>query len=225
MRSPEGDEGGPQENEGGEKRARILRAALEVCGRTGVTAARMEEIAALAEVSKGTLYRFFASKEDLLLATILSSYQQGLERVDADLGSARDPREQFQRLCEGLTDVLVLVGEHARVQYQAWGVVAGTPAFEVRLLDFLRSFHSERNKRTEEIVRAGQAAGVFRTDVSPGVVSDTVSAMVSGFIYRATFDPRGATREALRACLDTIVRGFLELPGGKPAEAGERGGE
>jgi AcrR family transcriptional regulator len=195
-----------------EKRDRILRAALEVCAQRGVAAARMEEIAARAGVSKGTLYRFFESKEDLLLATILASYEQGLKHVDADLQAARDPRDLLARLCNGLTDVLVQVGAHARVHYQAWGITASTPASEAKLLGFLRAFHAERDQMIENLVRAGQDAGVFRRDVQPRVVADAVTALLSGFIYRATFDPRAASREALRACFDSLVRGFLEQP-------------
>ncbi|HXK26507.1 MAG TPA: TetR/AcrR family transcriptional regulator [Myxococcota bacterium] len=193
-----------------EKRDRILGAALEVCAQRGVAAARMEEIAARAGVSKGTLYRFFESKEDLLLATILASYEKGLRHVDADLQAARDPRDMLVRLCNALADVLVQVGAHARVHYQAWGITASTPSSEAKLLGFLRAFHAERDQRIEGLFRAGQDAGVFRRDVLPRVVADSVTALLSGFIYRATFDPRAASREALRACFDELVRGFLE---------------
>jgi AcrR family transcriptional regulator len=213
---PEGGELDPADSRSEEKRNRILRSALEVCAQRGVAAARMEEIAARAGVSKGTLYRFFESKEDLLLATILASYEQGLKHVGADLQAARDPRDRLARLCNGLTDVLVQVGAHARVHYQAWGITASTPASEAKLLGFLRAFHAERDKMIEDLVCAGQDAGVFRRDVQPRVVADGVTALLSGFIYRATFDPRAASREALRACFDSLVRGFLEQPAGAP---------
>jgi AcrR family transcriptional regulator len=199
------------------KRDRILRAALEVCAQRGVAAARMEEIAARAEVSKGTLYRYFESKEDLLLATILSSYVFGQRHVDAEKEAARDPRDAFERLCNGLCDVLVQVGAYSRVHYQAWGIVAGTPAWETKLLEFLKTFHSDRNQEIEALVRAGQAAGVFRADVRPSVVANAVTALLSGFIYRATFDPRAASRDALRACFDAHVRALIELPQDAPA--------
>jgi len=211
---PEGGErlDDPSDPRTNEKRERILRAALEVCAQRGVAAARMEEIAARAGVSKGTLYRFFESKEDLLLATILASYERGRMYVDADLQAARDPRDLLARLCNGLTDVLVQVGAHARVHYQAWGITASTPASEAKLLAFMRAFHAERDQMIEDLIRAGQDAGLFRRDVQPRVVADAVTALLSGFIYRATFDPRAASREALRACFDSLVRGFLEQP-------------
>jgi AcrR family transcriptional regulator len=187
-----------------EKRDCILRAALEVSAQSGVAAARMEEIAARAEVSKGTLYRYF-SKEDLLLATILASYVEGQRHVDAEREDARDPRDALALLCNGLADVLVQISAHSRIHYQAWGIVAGTPASEAKLLDFLRNVHRARDKEIEELVRAGQAAGVFRADVSPTVVADAVTALLSGFIYRRT-STRAPRREALRVC---FVRSWL----------------
>jgi AcrR family transcriptional regulator len=200
----------PPESASDEKRARILRAALEVCGQTGVTAARMEEIAARAEVSKGTLYRYFESKEDLLLATLLESYEQALKRVDFAFDQASDPGSLLGRLCDGFVDVLSQVGAHARVYYQVWGIVADAPAFEARLLSFLRAFHAERHAEIEALVRAGQVSGSFRSDVAPLVVADSIGALLSGFIYRASFDPVAASPAALRACLAAIRSGLLE---------------
>lgn len=46
-----------------EKRARIIDAAIEVFGTDGFDAASMADVAAKAEVAKGTLYLYFASKE------------------------------------------------------------------------------------------------------------------------------------------------------------------
>ena len=88
-----------------DKRARILEAAYRVCERRGVDSARMEEVAALARVSKGTLYRFFESKEHLLLATIIGSYEQLLDLVDAPAGSEAEPRERLDAM---VRDALLL---------------------------------------------------------------------------------------------------------------------
>jgi AcrR family transcriptional regulator len=207
------------------KRARILEAALEVCERRGVSAARMEEVAALAQVSKGTLYRFFESKEDLFLATLIASYEEGLKSFERD--AAGDPREQLRALLDGLGKVLASVAPRARVLYQAWGVVAGAPEFETRLHDFLRRFHRDREEEFRELIVRGQRAGVFRTDVDAGAVAQGIGALLSGFIYRGAFDPGGASREALRGCFDGLILETLEVrtsafarPSGEPVDDG-----
>ena len=49
-------------------RQRILAATAEVLGRNGKTKLSLSEVAAQAGVSRPTLYRWFASKEELLSA-------------------------------------------------------------------------------------------------------------------------------------------------------------
>jgi AcrR family transcriptional regulator len=207
------------------KRARILEAAMAVCERRGVHAARMEEVAALARVSKGTLYRFFASKEDLFLATLIDSYEQGLRAVVEDPKAG--PRERLVAAIDGLGKVLTTVAPRAAVLYQAWGVVAGEPAYESRLHDFLRDFHRDRQAEFVHTIVEGQRAGVFRSDVSAEVVAGGIGALLSGFIYRAAFDPIAASGEALRDCFDVMILDPLRAgpgPAARPTgEVGEDG--
>ena len=69
-------------------RLRILAATAEVLGRNGKTKLSLSEVAAQAGVSRPTLYRWFASKEELLSA--FSHYERqifdsGLARATAGL--------------------------------------------------------------------------------------------------------------------------------------------
>ncbi|MEL7311548.1 MAG: TetR/AcrR family transcriptional regulator [Pseudomonadota bacterium] len=52
------------------RRRRLVAAALDEFYERGFTAARMEDIAGRADLSKGTLYLYFSSKEDLFRALI-----------------------------------------------------------------------------------------------------------------------------------------------------------
>jgi AcrR family transcriptional regulator len=72
-------------------RQRILAATAEVLGRNGKTKLSLSEVAAQARVSRPTLYRWFASKEELLSA--FSSYERqvfesGLIKATAGLKGA-----------------------------------------------------------------------------------------------------------------------------------------
>lgn len=200
-----------QEDE--QKRQRILEAAFEVCQRRGVASARMEEVAALAQVSKGTLYRFFRSKQELFLATIVASYEDGVRAV-GEVDVALDPAAALDRILEGLCKILAIIAPRTRVHYQAWGVVANDQEFQQRLHGFLRDFHAQRDREFEQLIRHGQVTGAFRSDVPPDVVAIALGAMFSGFIYRAAFDPDTATSEALRTALDTFLRGVLGVGDG-----------
>src|SRR6185436_14978008 len=76
----------------------ILEAALHVFGEQGFARTRLEEVAKRAGVSKGTLYLYFKSKEDLFRemarACVRASLAEGEEFVRTFQGSTRDLFEQ-----------------------------------------------------------------------------------------------------------------------------------
>src|SRR5260370_1837360 len=53
---------------GGDKRERILGAAVRVFARSGFHATRVSEVAKAAGVADGTIYLYFKSKEELLVS-------------------------------------------------------------------------------------------------------------------------------------------------------------
>lgn len=217
---------GDSKSPGNDKRRRILDAALAVSQERGVHAARMEEVAARAQVSKGTLYRFFESKEDLFLEMMIDSYLLGRRAREA--AEAAAPAEQgaaevlHQRL-HGLATVLDVVAPRARVHYQSFGVVGDAPEASARLNQFLAGFHRERHAHYEELVRAGQLEGSFRSDADPDTVAHIIDSLLSGFIYRAAFDPVSATPEALVRCFEAIFRDVLGFRAEKRAPAEDAG--
>jgi TetR/AcrR family fatty acid metabolism transcriptional regulator len=56
---------------------------------------RMEDIAAEAEVGKGTLYRYFRDKDELFLALLERAAQQLLDRVTAQLAAIQGARAKL----------------------------------------------------------------------------------------------------------------------------------
>lgn len=66
-----------------ERRKIFLKMALEEFYEKGFTAARMEDIAERADVSKGTLYLYFASKEELFNALIDNIALPNLEQIES----------------------------------------------------------------------------------------------------------------------------------------------
>lgn len=65
----------------------ILEATLELAGAVGLGGLTMDAVAALAGVSKATIYRRWSSRASLLLET---AHRMGLEPAIVDTGSVRD---------------------------------------------------------------------------------------------------------------------------------------
>jgi TetR/AcrR family fatty acid metabolism transcriptional regulator len=61
----------------GDKRERILRAAVKVFAKNGFHATRVSEVAKAAGVADGTIYLYFKSKDELLV----SLFEDRVERL------------------------------------------------------------------------------------------------------------------------------------------------
>jgi AcrR family transcriptional regulator len=84
-------------NDGGAKQRQIMEGARQVFLSAGFDGASMNDIARAAGVSKGTLYAYFTSKEELFEAIIRGEYGQSAERLCTFRreGDARDMLTDF----------------------------------------------------------------------------------------------------------------------------------
>lgn len=74
-----------------QRRSEILEAATTIFARVGFAATDVQEIAALAGVGKGTVYRYFPSKEELFLATVDLGMRRLTATVDSAAAKAAEP--------------------------------------------------------------------------------------------------------------------------------------
>jgi AcrR family transcriptional regulator len=113
-----------------EQRERILLAARDVFAARGYAGAGIEEIVALARVSRTTFYVFFQNKEQCLLAV----FQVGLERVGGQVleevarSAALDPAQRVRAELRAVAGALA--GDPAMARVLLIEMVGATPAAE-----------------------------------------------------------------------------------------------
>jgi len=98
------------------RRQQIIVAAKRVFSKKGFNKATMEDIAAEAELSPGTLYLYFKNKEELyasLSLRILQYLRIRVEHVHKEAGP--DPQEKLEALIEALP---ACVAEGAAPKYE-----------------------------------------------------------------------------------------------------------
>ena len=87
----------------------ILDAAVTVFARRGFAATDVQEIANLAGVGKGTIYRHFESKERLFLAAA----EIGVQKLQAAIDRATAPAaDALERIRAAITAFLIFFDEH-----------------------------------------------------------------------------------------------------------------
>ncbi len=67
----------------GARPAEIMAAALECFRDRGFAATRLEDVASRAGVTKGTIYLYYSSKEDLFKAVVRGAVAQNIEKLEA----------------------------------------------------------------------------------------------------------------------------------------------
>ncbi len=101
--------GRPERSDAARNRERILCTAKRLFAERGVTCVSMDEIAADAEVGKGTLYRRFGDRSGLALALLQAEdaeLQDGFLSGPPPLGPGAPPRERLTAFFAALSAVL-----------------------------------------------------------------------------------------------------------------------
>jgi AcrR family transcriptional regulator len=195
----------------------IVHAALEVFAEKGFAAARLDDIARQAGVSKGALYLYFETKEELFRAVVRQSIAPNLDVVEAILGQPDLPFPDLLRMA--LTRVVAAIGVSRA------GAVAKLVIGESRNFpELARVWHDEVVSRALAAIAGAIAAAQTRGEVRPGDprfhAFSIIGPVLTGVIWRETFTPVGAPAIDLEALVwqhaETVIAGlttFEKRPG------------
>ncbi|MGB0863605.1 MAG: TetR/AcrR family transcriptional regulator [Saprospiraceae bacterium] len=83
-----------------ESRRRIMEAALELFATRGFYSTSISQIAKTAEVSKGLMYNYFSSKEELLKAILMNAYEEGAKMMEDEMKLPSTPQEHILHIID-----------------------------------------------------------------------------------------------------------------------------
>jgi AcrR family transcriptional regulator len=88
------------------RRESILAAALRVAGREGVSGATMQQIADEAHIAKGTIYLYFASREELIERLVEQAFAGLVDRLHSGLDEPGTLADRLRRLIRAQIEFL-----------------------------------------------------------------------------------------------------------------------
>jgi AcrR family transcriptional regulator len=188
----------------------LTAAALSLFVERGFAATRLDEIAARAGVSKGTLYLYFDSKEALFEAVIREGIVPALEEGEALFERHRDDPAALLR--ELLLGWWQLIGAT-----DLGGIPKLMMAEAQNFPDVAKFYFDEVMARGRELMRkavqAGVDRGIFRTVNTDQIVNVLMAPLLHLATWRYSFaccDPKGMQpQQYLESCLDLIFNGLL----------------
>jgi AcrR family transcriptional regulator len=155
-----------------ERPKQILEAALAVFAERGLAAARLDDIAKLAGVSKGTIYLYFANKEELFRGVVRSTVIAFIERGEAYFEAERDPQRALEMWMEG---------HWSWIRSATFPAMHRLVASELRDFPDLHAFYATEvvgraQRLVCDILERGMDVGVFRR-MDPLVAARMLSAL------------------------------------------------
>ncbi|WP_211115682.1 TetR/AcrR family transcriptional regulator [Arenibaculum pallidiluteum] len=184
----------------------IVEAALEVFARRGFAAARLEDVAARAGISKGTLYLYFPNKEELFKAAVRTAIVPGIaagERLAAD--PATPSLEVLRSIVGGIA---------ARMMTSPAGVIPKLMIAEAGNFPELARFYFD------EVIRRGFALlssvlehGIARGEFRPVPVAATVRLVIAPVLLMAVWRTSFEAVEGKPQDVDGIVAAHLDAMG------------
>lgn len=199
-----------------ERPQELLDAALELFVQKGYAATHSEEVARRAGVSKGTLYLYYPSKEELFKAVVRSSLSnliaEGAELAERHQGSTRE-----------------LLMAIARIW---WERIGSRPAAGLHRVLLAELQHVPELQRfyADEVVAPADALfkralqrGIDRGEFRAMPIEEACYALIAPLLFRALdggtlwAPPPRPVEELLELQFDILLRGIERREGGAPA--------
>jgi TetR/AcrR family fatty acid metabolism transcriptional regulator len=147
-------------NSGGEKRERILRAAVKIFSRKGFFNSKVSEIARAAEVADGTIYLYFRNKDDLLI----SLFEEKMGEVVADV------RRRIAAGGNALEKLRIFIENHMDLLERDAGLVEVLQVELRQSTKFLKDYTPvkffEYLEIISDILEEGKREGILRPDLN-----------------------------------------------------------
>ena len=194
----------PRPNVSDERKAQILNAAEGVFTKRGFDEARMDDIAEKTGLSKGTLYLYFKSKDDLIIAILERIFQREfrqLEDLQQDDISASDA---MLKLTDLITKDIVSMLRLIPIIYNFLALAFRNKYVQRALKDYINHYLNI----LIPIIQRGIDAGEFRS-VDAREVAIAAGAIIEGtmllWVYdKSIIDPERHIRSGMKLLLEGV---------------------
>ncbi len=188
---------------GSEKYERILDAAVEVIAEHGYFNSPVSAIAARAGVADGTVYLYFKSKDEVLRKALDRNFERFYVVVAERFMTLHDPREQLE----------FVAWLHLQTATENRGMAVLMQTEMRQSAKFVADFSLEHLARyihlLREVIRRGQASGIFRSDISDGLVAHCLFGAIDELLSSSIFTGRKyEAKQTAAQVLDVLLHGF-----------------
>ena len=191
----------------------LLAAALDLFVDKGYAATRLDDVAARAGVSKGTLYLYFTNKEELLKAVVRENLLPALGEAEAAIEECDGPSAELFRA--------IMLGWWERIgNTQLSGICKLMISESGNFPELARFYHEEvisrGNAMIISLLERGIARGEFRAvdtqQLSRALAAPILMLMIWKHSFCACRDTAISAPDYLASYIDLCLHGLLPAP-------------
>lgn len=161
-----------------EKKNIILQSALHCFGEKGYEATIIDDIVRESKLSKGAIYNYFNSKEEIYLQLLKNSTEDFFMEVHSEYGKRKSAAEKLRFLFERFQNQKL--SEDRRKFMRLYTEFWLYSSRQQDLKDLMEERYIQFTGFVEEIVKEGQGKGEFRDQIDPRMLSQIFWAVRDG---------------------------------------------
>ena len=187
------------------KRREILGAAVRMFARQGYAATTIADIAHEAGVAKGTIYLYFASRDEVLLAAFDAFEEELLAAVRTTTETAAPAFARLRAMLSIVLSRLEAEPNLARIALDFWA--AGAFGGEQKGIDFGRIYAVYR-RLVRELLAEAASDGSIRAGL-PEETAAVIIGTIEGVLLQSIVDPQAVPlRRMAEPVLDILLNGL-----------------
>ena len=173
----------PRPNVTDERTSQIITAAEDVFTKKGFAEARMEDIAEETGLSKGSLYNYFKSKDDLIIAILDRIFQREFKTFDELDYSKMSSTEIVNHFVDTVAKDIKLMLRLMPIAYEFLALAFRNKTVQKALKVYVNRYMNI----LVPIIENGIASGEFK-EVDPNEVAIAMGAVLEGTILMWVYD-------------------------------------
>lgn len=173
----------PRPNVSEERKAQIINAAEDVFTQKGFNEARMDDIADETGLSKGTLYLYFKSKDDLIIAILDRMFQREMKQMEGLDQAGLSAADAVWKMTEAVTNNILGFVRLVPIVYQFLALAFRNKYVQKALKKYINQYID----MITPIIEQGIKSGEFRK-VNAREVAIAMSAIIEGTLLLWVYD-------------------------------------
>jgi len=187
-----------------ERRAQILRSARSIFIEKGYLAARVEDVARRAGLSKGAVYFYFSSKRELFLALVRDEHERTYSFLDQAEFDDRPAAVKLIDLGQKYLDYFAGLKSPPRF----FLMMSEQAIRDDEIREELQAVHQRFVDAATRILAQGMAEGTFR-DLDPLALAQILKALIDGFAGQSAIGVRPDKEKLANDGIGMILHGLL----------------